>query len=205
MCVGDDRTGTLAVEVGLRIGDDHTFGTEQELGRELFIFMNDAGCEAQIAEDGTCEEIAAGGTTDVVVAHIVGTVLYRTVLIGPDSSVCAGEVEDNHLGTAVAYQTDAVLVRGLDELVVAVDELQVFASCRLDACVPGFAESFVVLADIDDVSAVFHQVVHRTLFRAVVNDDNLPFAALHGEGEDAVDTRAEHLHWQVVIGQDETD
>ena len=205
MAVGDDGVGTLAVEIGFRIGDADCLGTEQKLRGKLLVLVEDARCETEVTEDGALEEVATGRTLDVVVAHVVGTAVELLILIGLVLLARVGEVEDHHLGMAEADQVDAVFVGSLYEEVVAIDKLQVFASGHLDARVPGFAETFVLLTHVDDVPAVCQQVVHRTCLRAVIDDDDLAFYGAQGEGHDTVDTLAQHLDRQVVVGQDKTD
>ena len=137
--------------------------------------------------------------------HVVASALKRAVFVRFVFWRCLREVEDHHLWTILADDIKAVFVGSLCQHVVAIHKLQVFACRHLDACVTGTTQPLVLLTDIDDVVSVFHQVVHRTGFRAVVNHDDLPFVWLQCEGEDAVDTFAEHLHREVIVGQDETD
>ena len=45
---------------------------------------------------------------------------------------------------------------------------------------------------------------YRTVFRTVVNEDNLSFRTAQGECEDAVQTLAKNLDRQLVVGDDKT-
>ena len=137
--------------------------------------------------------------------HILTTTHRIQIAIGTILSTSGREVEDNDVGLLLTGYVNAVLVRCLDEQVVTIYKLQILTSCHLDACIASFAETHVLLTDIDDVIAILLQVVHRTLFRAVINDNDLALTTVEREGEDAVDTFAEHLHRQVKIGQNKTD
>ena len=98
-----------------------------------------------------------------------------------------------------------MFVRCLQQVVVAIDELEVGPRCHLDACITRLTQSLVVLTDIDDVVAIVQELVHWADIRAVVDNDDLAFGWLQRKCQDAVDTLAEHLQRQVVIGYDEAD
>lgn len=69
---------------------------------------------------------------------------------------------------------ETVVVRSLQQQVVGIDELEVLACGHLYARVAGPAESLVLLAYVDDVVAVVHELFYRTIFGAVIHNDNLP-------------------------------
>ena len=160
--VGDDGIFALTVVIGLGVGNADGIGSKQQEGCKLLVFVEDAGGEAQVAQRGALEEIAAGRTLDVVMPHVLAATHGLHVGKGADGGTCGGEVEDNDVGMLLAGEVDAVFVRRLYEQVVAIDKLQILPSCHLYAGVSGFAKTKVLLADIDDVVAILFQLFHRT-------------------------------------------
>ena len=102
-----------------------------------------------------------------------------------------GEVEHHDIGILVMTDdVETVVIRCLQETVIAVDELDIFALSHRHARVPGCANATVLLTHINNLVAISEQVVHRTFVRTVVHDDNLPLRWLETQPQDAVDTFA---------------
>ena len=151
MVVGNDGALATLVEICTSIGDEDTLCAEQQLGGELFVLMPDAGGEAQVAQDGTSEEIAAGRAVDVVAAHVVAAALQLAVGIVDNLGSLAGKVEDHHLGCVEAKEINAMLIRCLQKTIVAVDKLDIRGSGHADAGISRHAQSLMWLADVDDI------------------------------------------------------
>ena len=151
---GDDGILALAVVIGLGEGNADGIGAKQQEWCKLLVLIEDARGEAQVAQRGALKEIAAGRTPDIIMPHILAATHGIHVGIGADSGTGGGKVEDNDVGMLLAGKVDAVFVGRGYEQVVAIDKLQILASCHLYAGVAGFAKTKVLLADIDDVVAI---------------------------------------------------
>lgn len=117
-----------------------------------------------------------------------------------------GEVEHHHVGILMmAKDVETVVVGDLEQHVVAIDKLDIMAFRHRQTRVAGDAHATVLLAHVDDLVAIAEQVVHRTLVRAVVDNDDLPLGGLEVQPQDAVDGVAEQLGRQVVVCQDKAD
>jgi len=181
--VGGDRLGALAVVVGLCIGGADAVGPEQQLRRELLVLVVDAGREAQLAQNGPAEQVAAGRGLEVVVRQVLGAAVQVVgVVCGSGVAVGRrGEVEHHHVGVAVSHQFKAVLVGQAQQVVVAVDKLQVAACGGLYAPVAGLAESLMVLPYVDNLAEILVESGQRTVGGTVVDDND--FALVAGQRE----------------------
>ena len=208
VCLMDGRCLSLAVVVGLRLGQIHALCPYQQLGCELLVLaVVDAGREAQLSSDALTEQVTAGCPPDILTAHQFRAALHpRGIERVGTLTVVVGEVEHHHVGIfIVADDVKTVLIGCLDQEVVAVDNLDVFTLRHRQCRVSGHAHTTVLLSEVDDLVTVFQQAVHRTVVRAVVHDDDLPLCRTQRESEDAVDTRAQHIQRQVVTRQDKAD
>ena len=117
-----------------------------------------------------------------------------------------GEVEHHHIGIAIlSYEVETLLIRHRQQTVVTIDNLDKLSLGHIHRRVSCHTDTAIFLTHVDDVIAVFQQIIHRTLIRTVVYDNNLPLSTLEVQFQDAVDTLAEHVCGQVVAGHDETD
>ena len=165
--------------------------------------MERLGGEAQVAEDGTPEDIATGRAIEVVVAHILRPV-HRTI-VGEGSLLVGGigELEQDHVGIVESHQVEAMLVGSCDNHIVAVDKLDVVARGHAESHVACRGESAIGLPQVEDVFGSLKQVFERTHVGTVVDDDDLSLGGPQGKSQDAVDAFHEQPHGQVECSNDE--
>ena len=143
---------------------------------------------------------------DVMMAHIVAAAFGGDVGVGARAlGHGVGEVEDYHLRAGGSQEAEAVSVRDRKQAIVAIDKLQVLGRGGLDACVAGFAQTLMELADIDDAAAILHKGVDRANVRPIIDHDDLAFGGCHSKGKDAVDALAEQMDRQIITGDNEAD
>ena len=84
-------------------------------------------------------------------------------------------VEKDDIGVFVSGDVEAMLVRSLYQVVVAIDKLYELTLCADQTHVAGFRQSLVALPDVDNFIAKLHQVVQGRHLRAVVYNDDFAF------------------------------
>ena len=139
MTARNDGTTAMTVMVSLCICDTYAFCAKHQLRGEFLVLMENVWCETQIAKDRPAEEITAGRTMYIRVAHEFGTALWLRSVDFRWSPRLVRQTEGYHLILAKAHLVETMLVGRIKEQVVSIDKLQVFARSHADPRITGNA------------------------------------------------------------------
>ena len=200
-----DRLFTLAVVVGVGLGEVELVGLEQKQGCELLVLVVDAWGEAQVVEHEPSEQIAACRCPQVVVMQIRGA-SHRSfngdVVFAVASRLCV-QTEEHHVGIVLLHPLQALAIGVAEQTVVAVDKLNVAACGNTQAVVASHAQTAVLLPQVDHAILPVREFGKGCHFAAVVDQHNLTFVVVKSQRANALQTLAEQLVRHVVGGDDE--
>lgn len=111
--VSEDGILALAIEIGSGIGGEDTLGTDHQLRGKLLVFMENAWCKAQLAQNGRAEDITTGRTMEVVLTHVVGTSNRVIALNGDRYYSVARQMEQYKVGVLVSDNVETLLIGNL--------------------------------------------------------------------------------------------
>ena len=105
-----DAVFALAVEIALVLGAEQALTTQYKLWGELFVFVQYAWREAQVAEHRALEDVATCRRAQVVVAHIFGARHWGGEHEWGLVFVLVCEMEQHNVGVVVACEVEGVLI-----------------------------------------------------------------------------------------------
>ena len=126
---------------------------------------------------------------NIVVAHIGSSADGQNSLQHHFHLPTVGEVEHHHIYIfLIPNDVKTLFVRCLDKTVISINQLNKLSFCHIQSLVAGSADTVVLLAYIDDVILILHQVIDGTLVGSVIYHDNLTLEGAQGELQNAFNT-----------------
>ena len=172
------RILTIVISLSLHLED--SFGTQEKLRGKLLIFsIYDARRKLQGSSDAAAENIGAGRTMQVMIAHI-GCARYRSrQFIRRSIRLPVFYIVESHdVWLMISYDVETMFVGGLYQIVVAIHKLDESALGYHHTIVSSHAGSLVRLSQIDDILQIFRESVDRTDIASIIHEDDFSFLGI---------------------------
>jgi hypothetical protein len=116
-----------------------------------------------------------------------------------------GLVKQYRVGILIPHDVETVLVGCPDEVIVAIDKLDILPCGTAQPHVSCRRQPLIGLPDVDDLFSQLGPFVDRCLVAAVVYHDDLTLILGQRQFQDTLQTFFHHLHRDVIRGDDEAD
>ena len=195
----------LPIEIGFGRGGKQKLRLQNKLCRELFIFsIMPHGCETKAMQQMLAKQIATSCASQIVLLHIFNARARPLIVICKWHLGRSRQLEQDQIGLMIAHQIQAMFIGRLQQIVVAINKLQILSLRHADATITCHAQPLVGLLHINQLIAKVEKHIDGRLATSIINHYQLTVIAAQREFKNAFNTCTQLPRVGVASGNDET-